>query len=334
MIRVWFNHWFSTVYGLMELMKKDPVWQIYIIASNKQTDSVVQKVCDEWYEESLSDGEAYIQDCIEFCKIHKVDVFVPRRKMVDISKNIGRFQEIGVKVMVDDYDVISLLNDKAAAYAMFRECEGVHIPEHYIVNRAEEFEEAYKKLRKENEQVCVKFVKDEGAMSYRRILEHVNRFERLRIYPGAEIAYDVYLSTLQEAETFDDLMVMPYLPGREISVDCLQTNRGLIAIPRWKSSARHEHIIFDEEILNMTRAIMDKVKLEYPCNIQFKLKDDIPYLLEVNTRMSGGLQMACMAEQINIPNIAFNKLLGREIDWAYEPVEKVVSYIEIPRIIR
>ena len=68
MVRVWFNHWFSTVYGLIELMKKDPVNQIYVIASNKQMDSVIQKVCDEWYEESSADGEAYIQDFIDFCK--------------------------------------------------------------------------------------------------------------------------------------------------------------------------------------------------------------------------------------------------------------------------
>jgi len=315
-------------------MKKDPAGQIYVIASNKQMDSVIQNVCDEWYQESLADGEEYIQYCIEFCKAHGVDVFVPRRKMVDISRNMERFRKIGVKVMVDDYAKISLLNDKSAAYALLRECEGLYIPDYAIVNRADEFEEAYQKLHKEYDQVCVKFVKDEGAMSYRRIVEHVNRFERLRMYPGAEIAYDVYLSTIQEAEEFDDLMVMPYLPGREISVDCLKTDRGLIAIPRFKSGARHENIVFDENILNMTRIIMDKVKLEYPCNIQFKLKDDIPYLLEVNTRMSGGLQMACMAEQVNIPNIALNKLLGRETDWAYEPVEKVVSYIEMPQIIR
>lgn len=334
MVRVWFNHWFSTVYGLIEWMKKDPFDRIYVIASNKQIDSVIQKVCDEWYQESSADGEAYIQYCIDFCREHQVDVFVPRRKMVEISKNIGRFLEIGVKVMVDDHTIVSLLNDKAAAYKLLSECEGVQIPEYDIVNRPDEFEEVYRKLRKEYEQVCVKFVKDEGAMSYRRIAEHVNRFERLRVYPGAEIAYDVYLSTLREAEKFDDLMVMPYLPGKEVSVDCLRTERGLIAIPRFKGQARHEHIIFDEKILYMTRIIMDRVKLEYPCNIQYKYKEDIPYLLEVNTRMSGGLQMSCMAEQVNIPNIALNKLLGKEVSWAYEQAEKVVSYIEIPQIIR
>lgn len=334
MIRVWFNHWFSTSYGLIELMKQDAEEEIYVIASNKQINSVIQKVCDEWYQDSLADGEEYLQYCLDFCKEHKVDVFVPRRKMVEISENIDRFNAIGVKVMVDDYKIISLLNDKVVAYDFLKDCEGLKIPDYAMVNTAEEFVVAYKKLRKKYEQVCVKFVKDEGAMSYRRIIEKVDKFKRLRVYPGAEIVYDEYVETLGSVESFDDLMVMPYLPGNEISVDCLKTSNGLIAVPRFKGSARHEEIRYDEDILATVKNVMDKVKLECPCNIQFKLRDGVPYLLEINTRMSGGLQMTCAATGVNIPNIALNKLYGREIKWNLEKENRIVSYIEIPQIIK
>ena len=170
MVRVWFNHWFSTSYNLIELMKQDDKEQIYVIASNKQIDSVIQKVCDEWYQDSLADGEEYIRYCLDFCKEHKVDVFVPRRKMVEISQNIKLFHDIGVKVMVDEYEIIKLLNDKVAAYDFLKDCEGVNIPAYKMVNTADEFETAYHELRKEYDQVCVKFVKDEGAMSLEHIL--------------------------------------------------------------------------------------------------------------------------------------------------------------------
>lgn len=334
MVRVWFNHWFSTSYGLIELMKRDDEQEIYVIATNKQYDSVIQKVCDEWYQDSLADGEEYIQYCIDFCKKHKIDVFVPRRKMVEISQNRKRFEGIGVKLLVDDFDTIKLLNDKAATYDLFKEIKGLHIPDYEIVNTAGQFEEAYERLKGKYDQICVKFVKDEGAMSYRKIVESIDPFQSIRVYPGATVEYDTYVSILKNVESFDDLMIMPYLPGEEVSVDCLKTEKGLIAIPRYKGSARHENIIFDEEILFMTSLIMDTVNLECPCNVQFRMKDDIPYLLEINTRMSGGLQMSCHAENINIPNIALNKLLGKNIDWTYEPKARVVSYIEIPKVIR
>lgn len=333
MVRVWFNHWFSTSYRLIELMKKDAGERIYVIGSNRQRDSVIQKVCDEWYEEPDIDGEAYIAFCLEFCSRHSVDAFVPRRKMVEISRNRDRFAQAGVRVMVDDYDTIALLNDKAAAYRFLGACEELHIPEYFVVSRYEQFEQAFRRLRADYGQVCVKFVQDEGGMSFRKIAEHVDSFRQLRMYQGSSISYEQLAETLEGAGTFDDMMVMPYLPGNEVSVDCLQTGKGLIAIPRMKGAARHERVEYNAGILRMTECVMERVGLRYPCNIQFKFRGSVPYLLEVNTRMSGGLQMSCLAAQVNIPNIALNKLFGREIDWTMDRTEKTVSYIELPQII-
>lgn len=334
MVRVWFNHWFSTSYRLIELMKQDKEEEIYVIGSNRQKDAVIQLVCDEWYQEPDMDGEAYIEYCLDFCKEHEVHVFVPRRKMVDISKNIARFETLGVRVMVDSYEKIRILNNKADTYHMFRDDPEVFVPEYYLVNNAESFENAYEKLKEKSEKVCIKFVQDEGGMSFRKITERADRFQRLKSYPQAEVVFEELLEILKEKNVFDDMMVMPYLPGDEISADCLNTAKGLIAVPRVKGAGRHEKVRYDAEILGMTKRIMDKIQLEYPCNIQFKVKDGIPYLLEINTRMSGGLQMSCLAAGINIPNIALNKVIGKNIDWTMSAAEKTVSYIEIPKIIK
>lgn len=337
MIRVWFNHWFSTSYRLIELMKENAEEQVWVVGTNKQPNSVIRNVCDEWYDEPVTDGDAYVDDCIRFCKEHRIDVFVPRRKMLDISRNKSRFDEIGVKIMADEYSKLQLLADKASTYDLFRQQDGteskVSIPAYCEACTAEEFERAYAGIKAQYDQVCVKFVFDEGGMSFRKIVEEENPYHLLKLYAGNAVPYQRYLEWLKAIEPFDKLMIMPYLPGKEISVDCLRTSQGLIAIPRYKGAARHEEIIYDDRILKMTDCIMESIPLEYPCNIQFKLKENQPYLLEINTRMSGGLQMSCLAAGVNIPNIALNKLLGRELPWSYEKRNTIVSYIEIPRII-
>lgn len=333
MIRVWFNHWFSTSYRLIELMKKNKEEQVWVVGTNKQNNSVIRNVCDEWYSEPDTDGEQYVEDCIRFCQEHEIDVFVPRRKMLDISRNMDRFREIGVRVMAEDYSKLELLADKARTYDLFRTQKGLSIPEYHIVRTAEEFRQAYLKLKQKYEQICVKFVLDEGGMSFRKISEEENPYRLLKMYMDSSVLFDQYLQWLKAIEPFDSLMVMPYLPGKEISVDCLNTSSGLIAVPRYKGAARHEEIIYDERIMDMVNRIMETARLEFPCNIQFKLKEEEPYLLEINTRMSGGLQMSCLATGINIPNIALNKLLGKEIPWSHERVNRIVSYIELPQII-
>ena len=331
MIRVWFNHWFSTSYRLIELMKEEK--DVVVIGSNSQKNSVIQKVCDEWYGEPDVSGDEYVDYCLQFCREKKIDVFVPRREMVAVSRRKAEFLENGVKVMVDDYHIIQLLNDKAATYDLFRDCPGIHVPDYAIVNTAEEFEEAYLELRKQYDQLCVKFVKDEGGMSFRRIVEQVDRFDSIRSYSRVAVEFATYLEILKTEERFDDLMVMPYLPGDEISVDCLATSNGLLAVPRIKGNSRDERIVFDEQLLHMAELVMDKIQLDYPCNIQFKVKDNIPYLLEINTRMSGGLQMSCLGAGVNIPGIALCKMLGRETRWKLDKKDRIVSYIEIPQII-
>lgn len=333
MIRVWFNHWFSTSYRLIELMKQNEGEQVWVIGTNKQSNSVIRNVCDEWYAEPVTDGDAYVEDCIKFCLEHRVDVFVPRRKMLDISRNMDRFREIGVRVMAEDYSRLELLADKARTYDLFRTQEGLAIPEYRIANTAEEFEQAYMDLKSNYSQICVKFVFDEGGMSFRKISEEENPYYLLKMYAGNSVPFKRYTEWLRAIEPFDALMVMPYLPGKEISVDCLSTSSGLIAVPRYKGAARHEEIIYDERIMDMVTRIMETAGLAFPCNIQFKLKEDEPYLLEINTRMSGGLQMSCLATGVNIPNIALNKLLGREIPWSFEKKNRIVSYIEVPQII-
>lgn len=333
MIRVWFNHWFSTAYRLIELIKKDATEEIYVIGTNKQYNSVIRLVCDEWYEEPDITGEEYIDYCVDFCKKHEINVFVPRKNMVDVSRNRDRFTEIGTRVLVDDYDKIEQLNDKVETYNIFKECEGIHVPEYYLVNTADELKEAYSKLKLSHDKICIKFVRDEGGMSFRRIIEARDRYDMLRFYPSASVVYHELIEILEEHGRFDDMMVMPFLPGDEISVDCLDTENGLIAIPRIKSSSRHEIIAYDDEIMRMSEIIMSRIQLECPCNIQFKIKDNIPYLLEINTRMSGGLQMTCLAADVNVPNIALNKILGKNIPWKQDKTQKTVSYIEIPQII-
>jgi hypothetical protein len=49
--------------------------------------------------------------------------------------------------------------------------------------------------------------------------------------------------------------------------------------------------------------------------------------------MSGGVQMACAASGVNIPDIAVNKLLGIRKPWTIQKEERFVTYVETPVIL-
>ena len=72
-MRVWFNHWFSTVYHLIDMIKKAEPGKYTVIGTNEKGEAVYRCACDEWYTEpvGLSDEE-YVRYCLDFCREHRV----------------------------------------------------------------------------------------------------------------------------------------------------------------------------------------------------------------------------------------------------------------------
>lgn len=333
-IKVWFNHWFTTAYHIINLIKQDKDIEFYIIGTNENADSIIKLACNEWYQEPVLKDNEYLQYCLDFCKSNLIDVFVPKKQMLLIGKNINLFEQIGTKVMLEhDYDKLYKLNDKEQTYKLFEENNIDITPKRYIVNNVDSFCKAYEKIKKEFEKVCFKFVKDEGAMSFRIIDNSYSQYESLHKYQSVKISFNQIKKILSLKNNFEDIMIMPYLSGDEVSVDCLKTNSGIIIVPRVKSSRRTSEVIYDNRYIDLCNKFYNKIDIQYPCNIQFKYDGDKLFLLEVNTRMSGGIQYSCMATGINIPNLALNQLLGINKSWNINKSYKKISYIETPLII-
>lgn len=332
---IWLNHWFSAAYNVINLIRKDEIYNFKIIGSSEKEFSVLQDICDEWYSEPIDCSDKEYRDfCLDFCKEHQVDIFMPHRNMMLISKYKSEFESRGIKVMVDDYDSVLLLNNKNRAYDFFKGKGIVEVPDYYVVENIPDFIEAYKKIENKYGHACIKFVRDEGGKSYRLIDNNRKGYYSLFKKQNTRMTLDAILDALSEKETFSPLMVMPFLSGAEISIDCLNTNSGLIMVPRIKVDTRFETIKYDELILAKCRKVLDEFHLECPCNVQFKYLGNVPYFLEVNTRMSGGVQMSCLASGVNIPDIAVNKLLGRDVPWTMDRSEHIVSQVEIPVLLK
>lgn len=332
MKRVWMNHWFSTALNIIDLLRQGNP-DIYIIGSNENEYSVIKNGCDEWYQEPVLKDDEYVEYCFEFCKDHRVDLFLPRRGMLLISQQKHRFEKIGVKVMTDDYGIVSILNYKEKAYEFFKKNAIGIVPDYFIVKTVDEFRSAYDKLLEKYNQVCFKFEKDEGGKSFRLIDNNRKGYAALFKKQNTRMTLDDVIAALSERRVFSPIMIMPFLPNEEISVDCLNTSKGLIALPRIKGNAKYEVLRFDKEIIDICRDFQDKAGLECPYNIQFKYLNGIPYFLEVNTRMSGGIQMACYASGVNIPSLALKKLSGEDIEWNCRYEEKLLAQVLQPVII-
>ncbi len=110
---------------------------------------------------------------------------------------------------------------------------------------------------------------------------------------------------------FEDLMVMQYLNGVERSVDCIAQNGRLVAcIIRLKSGHDVQVMEANELLEGYIDEIAQRLHLSGVFNVQFKEHDGTPYLLEINSRPSGGLHKACLATGFPLPYWAVRLTLG------------------------
>lgn len=318
-MKIWFNRWFTTVSHYIDMIRVNEDQRKFIIyGTHPDKDALYLQNCDYAFVEPDISGEDYINFCLEFCNKHGIDIFIPRKENVLISKKLAEFESLGVKVLVcPDSTLMETMDNKAATYQIFSNATTNDlIPDYYVVNTIEDFKRAYEKLKEKGHTVCFKPVIGEGANGFRVIIDQIVSINQLFNHGiGYRIPYAHACEILSQQETFPDLMVLEFLEGREYSIDCLSSDEKLYAaIPRMKGEGRVRELVEQAELIQLARDFHQQFKLPYVFNIQVKYNNQgMPKLLEINPRMSGGMHISCLSG-INIPYLAIKILLGEEVE--------------------
>lgn len=333
MTRVYLNRWFSVAYHYIRMIRDNPdgeAFTFYGTHPNLQHMSLL--AADHAETEPALEGRAYAEWCADFCRRHEIDVFIPRLHMEDIARYAGLFDAVGTRVMVcRDTELLDAMMEKDKFYERIRGLNLVDIPEYRVVNTADGFKAAYEELTAKGLRVVFKPTKAEGGMGFRIIDNGIDPLEELYGYVTLSTTFDRAYETLSRVERFDDLMVMELLEGTEYSIDCLAAADGelITAIPRGKASGRLYRLEAVPELLDISRRIAETLRIPYAFNIQVKYTGDVPKLLEINPRMSGGLYITCLSG-VNMPYLAIRSLLGKPVETPAPQFGITASYVEQP----
>lgn len=333
-MRIWFNQWFGTSKDIIELIKKEQYngENAIIYSTNKNKYSPIQFVSDIWkYEkEDFDSSDDYIKWCLDFCKNNKIDVFFPYKNMKLISKFKQLFTNHNIKVIVEDYENMKIFDNKCNTYNLLKNTQFDNlVPDFFEITNYSEYLNAMNILEKKYDKICFKLNEDVGGRSYHLITkENPNS---IYAQTNSKISREDTDSLMKNYDFKDSIILMPYLNGLEISVDCLSTNQGNIVLPRIKYG-RMEQMLFDEEIEELSNKLLDIFNIVYPCNIQYRYHNDHLYLLEINMRMSGGTALSCLASNINIPAIAIKKEFNESFDFNVNKNNHYLSLIKNPTI--
>lgn len=316
MKKVWFNHGMSLLADVFDVVKAVGDTEICIVCSHSDPEFVGRANSDHFVVEPADlDREGYIQYCLEFAENNEIDLFIPSRQSSTLAGNRELFSAIGVAMLVaGDSQTLDLIYDKVACYKALGRC-AVPIPDYRVFSDLSGFEQAYAEISVTQENVCFKPVSGVFARGFRIIAPDGSSFERLLDSGPYTATKFIGLSetrmTFAERSTFEPFMLMEYLDGQERSVDCIAMNGKLVRrIIRLKDSHSTQYMEDNSLIDELVEEIIAELRLDGIFNVQFKSKNDVPYFLEINSRMSGGLPKACLASQFALPYWAIRLALG------------------------
>jgi carbamoylphosphate synthase large subunit len=314
-VTVWFNKGFSNLYSVFELIKDaDIANQFRLICTHTYPGFIGFLTCDmAEVEPIVNDNEEYLKYCLEFCERENVRIFVPGRRRSYLADHQEDFDNIGVKMIIAaDTQTLHMLDSKAALYERLEPESIVSIPGYAMVDSLEEYDKAVEYLRTQHQTICVKPNTGVYGLGFRILTDNGKEIDRIMNGDSLKIGYTLYRSLLAESDSFRKLMVMQYLEGRERSVDCLAEHGTLLrSVVRLKSTRENGAQLLEDnpEITDMTAKITQILGLHGMYNVQFKDSDGVPYLLEINPRMSGGLPYACHSG-LNFPYWALKMALN------------------------
>jgi carbamoyl-phosphate synthase large subunit len=232
---------------------------------------------------------------LEAAITHGADVVVPTvdTELRDVSAAQERFAQHGIRVLVESVGTLGMCLDK---FALMQACdETVRVPRTVLLTADTDADE----VGALGEPFIVKPRRGAGGRGF-EIIQSATWVPTLP-HDGTVIAQEL-------------------LPGDEYSIDVLSRPEGgvVAAVPRRRDKvdsgiAVAGRTVADPALVAFGRGVAEVIGARYVVNVQAKIdKDGQPALLEVNARFPGTMALT-QAAGIDMPLLAVEALLGREL---------------------
>ncbi|WP_298091466.1 ATP-grasp domain-containing protein [uncultured Sphingomonas sp.] len=295
---IWFDRGHS-VRNALALIRAGADGRVRLIASHPYGDAAALAAADLALIEPL-DAHGYRDWCLDMCRVHEVDLFVPGMRRDLIAGDAAAFAAAGTRVALPAAaDVLDLLDDKWA-FMDVAAAAGLPVPQAWLARGGNDVRGAVAALREQGLDACVKPRRGVFGAGFWRLVDERPLIATLMDVDARMIAVEAFAQAL-DGEGAPDLLVLEFLPGHETSVDVLaQEGRIVTAVARRKERVG-QWVESEGEAIDLAAATVKLFGLSGLINVQM-IEDagGQPRLIEVNTRMSGGCLNTVFAG-VNLP---------------------------------
>ncbi|KOY03742.1 ATP-grasp domain-containing protein [Pseudomonas nunensis] len=282
---------------------------VRIFASHRQDRPEITAQADVSFQEPL-DNETRIDWVIATALEHGIKVILAGRIGSYYEAARERFDAAGLQLVTGGMSMETFNNvDDKSRFTAEAERAGLACIPAVTVSNARELAAAYETLSSQGE-VCIKPVVGIYGQGFWRFKADVDPFRCLENPDAREVDFETYLNIYKSGAERAPMLVMPYLPGSECSVDMVcEAGKPVAFVGRRKQGV---HQTFERESAAVELAL--KAAAHFKCDglVNVQTRDDqdgVPHLLEINPRYSGGIGYT-RATGVNLAGIFAARRLG------------------------
>lgn len=299
-----------------------------IIATNSDMNTTAMSVADKAFESPIIYDEKYIPFLLEICKSEKIDMLISLFDidLMILAKNKSRFEEMGVKVIVSNENIINICNDK---FEMLKYLKKINmpVPKTYI-----DLEEALKGADFDKNSYILKPRWGMGSLS---IFEAENKKELEVLYEKAKRSIQKsYLRFESGADIDRAVLIQEKIIGDEYGLDIFNDFKGenLTVTVKKKLAMRSGEtdiakVIENKELEDIGKKIAESLKHIGNLDMDILFDGQSAYIIDMNARFGGGypfthsagvneleaLIRLCKNEKVNDLSVKKYGLFAKEI---------------------
>ncbi|KHN49735.1 ATP-grasp domain-containing protein [Pectobacterium fontis] len=276
---------------------------VTIFASHRHERNEILSLADQAFLEPKDAAErlAFILTTIKTHGIHAIHAGKHGRWCENHRHDI---ESLGVKLTTGTTHPESLLiADDKVSFAHKMEAEGLAVVPSIRVSSVDELRQQLAAAPFSGAPLCVKPVTGIYGMGFWRFDDSASPMAVFTHPERRQVAPAHYLQAQEAAGNFTPLVLMPYLPGPEYSVDMLvEKGTVLAAVARRKVGAL-QYLENRGDAYHLAIACAELMQADGLVNVQTRHNNDgVPQLLEINMRPSGGIGYTRFSG-VNLPGL-------------------------------
>ncbi|OAT45130.1 carbamoyl phosphate synthase large subunit [Proteus hauseri ATCC 700826] len=290
---IWLMEGLSSQRDIIQSVKRFADQQhqkITLLASHRHPRNEILSLADNAFYEPQDESQrlAFIVDTV---KKHHVDAIHTGRNCAWFENHRNDIESLGVKLTTGatNLDQLQLADDKVAFAQAMEQC-GLPVVPSICITSIDELEKQLKNPVFGDTPLCIKPVKGIYGMGFWCFDNTVSPMAIFSHPENRRVNPQQYLDALKQVEHFEPMVLMPYLPGPEYSVDMVVEQGEVIAAVARRKEGAIQHLEISGEAYELGKACATAMKADGIVNVQTRNNHQgRPLLLEINMRPSGGI---------------------------------------------